>query len=441
MLPSPFGKYYLLSQLTAGSTCEIYLAKSFGTAGFERLLTIKKLLPALAAHAELTKRFIDEAMVSSNLHHSNIVQINELGKVNGSYFMAMEFVHGKNLAEISIRLAQHKRALPIPLAILLLSRICEGLDYAHRRVDSTGQSQGIVHRDLSPTNVLISYAGDVKITDFGLAKSFRLSSADRPDEATVGTPGYMSPEQANGLALSHRADIFSAGILLYELLTSQRLFDGQDADEIHGKVREGRIPRPSQLRAEIPVQLEEVVLRALAFRPEERFDWISDFLQALTGIFLDTGALVTGKHLSVFMQDLFAVELADENRKLAVFRQRGYPQPQGLPTPVAEPSDLTEQDPLQPEEEDPFAETITEEFQPLKESTESSSDPHLGIVLEEETAPGDLPILHEAEQPTLTATPVAEPCQTPRRYGVRLTLFILGALITLGVAAILVYRG
>ncbi len=437
MLPSSFGKYTLLSQLTTGSTCEIYLAKSFGMAGFERLLTIKKLLPSLASDPVQSKRFIDEAMVASNLHHSNIVQINELGKVQGCYYMAMEFVHGKNLRQMMERLSQLRRALPPPLAILILSHICEGLDYAHRRVDAAGQSLGIVHRHLDPSNVLISYAGDVKITDFGLARPSRPPDDGGSDEPGAGTPGYMSPEQANGLALSHRADIFSSGILLFELLTGQRLFSGETPEEIHQKVREGRILKPSQFVPELPGQLEEVLLRALAFRPEERFEWSSDFQQALTGIFLQTGTIVTGKQLSLFMQDLFAADLTEENSKLAVFRKRGYPQGLSAPEPQAETNELTEQDPLATEEEDPFAETVTEEFHPLRESTDSTSDPHLSIVQEEETAPGDLPIVQEPEQPE--PIPPMLPALPPPRRAPRLTLWIVMTGIALCAAVVLYY--
>jgi len=303
---------------------EIFLAKSFGAAGFERLLVIKKILPHMAEDDEFITMFIDEARIASTLNHSNIAQINELGKEGGAYFIAMEFVNGKDLSRIYERSVQVKRNIPIPLAVLIASRICEGLDYAHRRTDSGGKNLKIIHRDISPGNVLVSYDGDVKLIDFGIAKA-----TNRMGRTTAGTLkgkfGYMSPEQVRGLPLDHRSDVFSVGILLYEMLTGERLFGGESDFGTLEKVRNAIVTPPTTYNAKIPKELEKTVLRALAKDPEERHEWASDLQEDLVRYLMHDGSLITGKSLASFVRDLFAKDIVKENERLAVFRRRGYP--------------------------------------------------------------------------------------------------------------------
>ena len=303
---------------------EIYLAKAFGAAGFERLLVIKKILPHMAEDDEFITMFIDEARIASTLNHSNIAQINELGKEGGAYFIAMEFVNGKDLSRIYERSVQTKRNIPIPLAVLIASKICEGLDYAHRRMDSTGRNLNIIHRDVSPGNVLVSYDGDVKLIDFGIAKA-----TNRMGRTTAGTLkgkfGYMSPEQVRGLPLDHRSDVFTVGILLYEMLTGERLFGGESDFGTLEKVRNAIVTPPTTYNTKIPKELEKTILRALAKDPEERHDWASDLQEDLMRFLMHDGSLITGKSLASFVRDLFAKDIVRENERLAVFRRRGYP--------------------------------------------------------------------------------------------------------------------
>jgi serine/threonine protein kinase len=323
-LPAPFGKYHLLERLAVGGMAEIYLAKSFGAAGFERLLIIKKILPHMAEDEEFITMFIDEARIASTLNHSNIAQINELGKEGGAYFIAMEFVNGKDLSRIYDRSVQSKRNVPIPLSVLIASRICEGLDYAHRRTDSGGHNLNIIHRDVSPGNVLVSYDGDVKLIDFGIAKA-----TNRMGRTTAGTLkgkfGYMSPEQVRGLPLDHRSDVFTVGILLYEMLTGERLFGGESDFGTLEKVRNAIVTPPTTYNAKIPKELEKTVMRALAKDPEERHEWASDLQEDLVRFLMHDGTLITGKSLASFIRDLFSKDIAKENERLAVFRRRGYP--------------------------------------------------------------------------------------------------------------------
>lgn len=323
-LPAPFGKYHLLERIAVGGMAELFLAKSFGVAGFERLLVIKKILPHMAEDQEFITMFIDEARIASTLNHSNIVQINELGKEDNDYYIAMEFVHGKDLSRIRDRLADQSQHLSIPLAVYIISRICEGLDYAHRKTDSTGENLNIIHRDVSPGNVLISYDGDVKLIDFGIAKA-----QNRLGQTTAGTLkgkfGYMSPEQVRGLPLDHRSDIFSVGILLFEMLTGERLFGSESDFGTLEKVRNAIVTPPTTYNSDIPPALEKIIMRTLSREPEDRYQHASDLQDALSAFLLAEGSLTTGKNLAEFMRLTFADEIATENDRLAVYRRRGYP--------------------------------------------------------------------------------------------------------------------
>jgi serine/threonine protein kinase len=307
-----------------GGMAEVFLAKSFGAAGFERLLVIKKILPHLAEDEEFITMFIDEARIASTLTHSNIIQINELGKEDNDYYIAMEYMMAKDLSRIHEKISRQKRAVPIPIVVLIASRICEGLEYAHRKKDSDGKSLDIIHRDISPGNVLVSYDGDVKLIDFGIAKA-----QNRMGRTTAGTLkgkfGYMSPEQVRGMPLDHRSDIFSVGILVYELLTGERLFGAESDFGTLEKVRNAQVEPPTTYNSKIPAELERVVMQALARDPEERYDWASDMQEDLVRFLMQDGSLTTSKSLAAFMRDMFKRELKKENERLSLYRKRGYP--------------------------------------------------------------------------------------------------------------------
>ncbi len=323
-LPAAFGKYHLLERLAIGGMAEVFLAKSFGAAGFERILVIKKILPHMSEDEEFITMFIDEARIASSLSHSNIIQITELGKEGSDYYIAMEYVMGKDLSRIYEKISSLKETMPISLAVLIATRICEGLEYAHRKKDSTGKSLNIIHRDVSPGNIIVSYDGDIKIIDFGIAKAqMRMG---RTSAGTLkGKFGYMSPEQVRGKRLDHRSDIFSVGILLYEMLTGERLFGSQSDFGTLEKVRNAIVAPPSTFNSKIPDELEKVVMKALAREPQERYEWASDMQEALMRFLMNEGTLTTSKSLSLFMKETFTKELMLENRKMAVYRKRGYP--------------------------------------------------------------------------------------------------------------------
>ena len=263
--PIPFGKYLLLDRINIGGMAEVWRGKAFGAGGFERLVAIKRILPNIAEDEEFTAMFIDEAKISVQLAHANIAQTYDLGQISGTYYIAMEYVAGKDLRAVFDRARKRKETLPLPLVCHVMSKVCEGLDHAHRKKDGSGRDLNIVHRDVSPQNLLLSYDGEVKVIDFGIAKA-----AGRANKTQAGILkgkfGYMSPEQILGRPLDCRTDVFALGVCLHELLCGQRLFTGESDYSVLEKVRNVDIRRPSELNREIPPELEAIVLRGARAR-------------------------------------------------------------------------------------------------------------------------------------------------------------------------------
>ena len=269
-LPRPFGPYTLLRRLAAGGMAEVYLARAAGDAGFEKLVAIKRVHPHHAADEGFGSMLLDEAKLSVALSHRNIVQTLDLGNVDGSYVIVMEHVEGYDAHHVLDSLRSAGRLLPIDLAAHVIAEVCRGLHYAHDHRDERGERTGIVHRDVSPQNVLLSFAGEVKIADFGIAKT---ESRRSDPEARVikGKYFYMSPEQAWADPVDHRSDIFSAGIVLWELLVGERLHRERDVPSLLDAVRRAEVPAPSSMREGVPQELDAVVARATSVNPAERF--------------------------------------------------------------------------------------------------------------------------------------------------------------------------
>ncbi|HEX9100894.1 MAG TPA: serine/threonine-protein kinase, partial [Polyangia bacterium] len=243
--PIPFGKYVLLERISVGGMAEVFKAKSFGVEGFEKILAIKRILPSMAEDADFIEMFIDEAKICGQLNHANICQIFELGRVDDSHFIAMEYVWGKDVLQIQNRFRKLRQTMKPEMAAFIAAKLCEGLDYAHKKKDAAGRPLGIIHRDISPQNILISYDGELKIIDFGIAKAASRSSKTQAG-VLKGKFGYMSPEQVGGQAvLDHRSDIFAIGTILYELITADRLFVAESDFATLEKVRNVDVQRPS----------------------------------------------------------------------------------------------------------------------------------------------------------------------------------------------------
>ncbi len=304
--PVRFGKYLLIERIATGGMAEVYKAKSYGVMGFEKLLVIKKILPHLSRSREFVSLFINEAKVSVSLNHGNIVQVYDLGVVGTDYYIAMEYVHGADLMRTMRKAAQGKQRLPIPLACFVVSEMARGLEYAHTLTDPTGRALNVVHRDISPHNVLLSYQGDVKLFDFGIAQVGKGVAARVPG----GKYAYMSPEHLGVAPIDSRSDIYSTGIVLFELVTGKRLYAGMRVEEKKQAILDGTIPRPSSINAEVDPALEEIIFTALARDPDFRFQSAAEMQDRLLGYLLEEAQRSNRFELGAFLRELFATEFA-----------------------------------------------------------------------------------------------------------------------------------
>ncbi|MFH0902607.1 MAG: serine/threonine-protein kinase, partial [Pseudomonadota bacterium] len=317
--PIPFGRYLLLERISVGGMAEVFRAKSFGAEGFEKIVAVKRILPSIAEDGDFIQMFIDEAKIAGQLTHANICQIIELGKVGESYFIAMEFVWGKDVLQIYNRLKRLGQRLNPVMAAAIAANVCAGLDFAHRKKDQWGRPLNIIHRDVSPQNVLVSYEGEVKLIDFGIAKAATRSSKTKAG-VLKGKFGYMSPEQVRGLPIDRRSDLFAVGTILYEMVTAERLFSGECDFLALEKVRNADIQPPSFLADNVPPALESVILRALARDVEERYQWAGEMQEDLLTFLKTTDPSFNAKRLSYWMREVFAAELERERQVLEKYK-------------------------------------------------------------------------------------------------------------------------
>src|SRR5688572_27098111 len=301
---------------------EVFKAKSYGVEGFEKIIAIKRILPTMGEDRDFIKMFIDEAKIAGQLAHANICQIFELGRIDGSHFIAMEYIWGKDLLQIQNRVRKLKQHVPISMGCYLLAKICEGLDYAHRKKDPLGRPLEIVHRDCSPQNILISYEGEVKIIDFGIAKATSRSSRTMAG-VLKGKFGYMSPEQVRGLPLDRRSDVFALGTMLYECLTGERLFQGETDFSTLEKVRNVDIMPPRQINPEIPEEIERVILKALAKDVDDRYQWCSEMGADLQRYLMAQEVVFTAKSLASWLKEAFHAEIERERQQLETYKRIG----------------------------------------------------------------------------------------------------------------------
>ena len=310
--PIPLGRYLLLERVSVGGMAEVFRAKLRGEPG---ILAIKRILPSLAEDSDFITMFIDEARIAGHLHHPNVCEIYELARVDDAYFIAMEYVWGKDVLQIQNRFKRLKRELPLGMAVFIASKVCAGLQYAHSRRDGDGRPLDIVHRDISPQNVLVSYEGEVKLIDFGIAKAVSRSSKTQAG-VLKGKFGYMSPEQVRGLPLDQRSDIFALGTVLYELCTGRRLFSGESDFAVLDKVRNAHVLPPRQRNAQIPERLEQVIMRALQRDADARFQRASEFQGELEHL-LNSGELAFDQHsVSTDLKEVFSREVEREQAAL-----------------------------------------------------------------------------------------------------------------------------
>jgi len=313
-----FGRYSLIEHLAKGGMAQIYKAATPNG----KVFTLKKILSDYSANPDFIKMFLEEAKISLNLKHPHIVRVLDFGHVEGAYFLAMEYVFGKDVGSL-LRASVEKRVfIPIEVACTIIWQCARGLEYAHSLVDNFGKPSGIIHRDISPPNILISFNGDSKILDFGIAKATRSSCRQNTRSGVLkGKFSYMSPEQASGQPLGPLSDLFSLGIVFYELLTSRSLFFSQDEMETLERVRKGEVPKPSQHRKDLPDVLERIVMKALERKEKNRFESSGEFAEAIRSFLKTTYPRSDSRSVAKFLRACFP---EDFKRRAKISKSEGW---------------------------------------------------------------------------------------------------------------------
>ena len=314
-----FGRYLLLDRVASGGMAEVWRCKLEGEAGFSRIYAVKKILPHVAEDGEFITMFQDEANITVQMQHANIGQVFEFNKIDGIYYIAMEYISGKDLKTVWSYQRSRKTTMPLELACHVVQKMADGLDYAHRKKDNLGREMGIVHRDVSPQNALLSWDGEVKVIDFGIAKA-----ADKSGRTRAGTLkgkfAYMSPEQIRGLPLDGRADVFALGVVLYELVTGERGFQAESEFSLLEMVRNVEIKPPTLVNTNIPQELERIIFKALAKDREHRYQWGSDLSEDLQRFLLMRGKAPSRNDLADFLKTNFTVDYDKERTRLESYK-------------------------------------------------------------------------------------------------------------------------
>ncbi|PIE19538.1 MAG: hypothetical protein CSA65_02090 [Proteobacteria bacterium] len=300
---SEFGNYHIVRHIGGGGMAQIYQAKTKGLAGFEKHLALKVINPEYANEQRFIQMLIDEAKITVGLSHVNIAQVFDLGQCNGIYYIAMEFVDGLDVLELVNGLHNMGRRLPIEAVAYIGRQICSGLHYAHTRKDANGKPLNIVHRDISPQNILVSRAGEIKVVDFGIAKAAGMSSKTQAG-VIKGKVNYMAPEQVMGQKADRRTDIFSVGVVVWESLTSQMVYSADNMGELVAAVRKADISPPSSVRPEIPPALDQLVLKALHPNTKERFQSAHQFQVELTKFLSTYAPDYSGSNLAALVDEV-----------------------------------------------------------------------------------------------------------------------------------------
>jgi serine/threonine-protein kinase len=298
-------RYRVLERLASGGMAEVFLAESAGIEGFKKQVAIKRVLPHLSEKKRFIAMFLDEARLSAHLSHSNVAQVFDIGVGDNAYFIVMEYVDGSDLKGVIDFMAKSGQSMPIEAACFIAAKICEGLTYAHELKGADGQSMQIVHRDMSPPNVLITKYGEIKIVDFGLAKA--TSQLEKSEAGIIkGKFSYLSPEAAQGGEVDLRTDIFAVGIILWELLSGKRLFLGETDFATVKQVQAAQIPSLRQQNPSIPPELEGILARALARDPQNRYGSARDLGRDLTSFLYRFGRPVSAFDIAEFVRGAVA---------------------------------------------------------------------------------------------------------------------------------------
>jgi hypothetical protein len=314
------GRYTVVSHLASGGMAELFIAKQEAMGGFEKQVVLKLLQPRYAENPRVVSMFLDEARLAAKLNHPSIVHLYDVAEDGGLKYIAMEYIHGETAADIVKRGLAVNNYLPLEHAVHIVRQSAAGLAYAHERREPDGHVLRIVHRDVSPTNILVSYEGQTKIVDFGIARAqdeLREESGTRPGKAS-----YMSPEQVRGEPADYRSDIFSLGIILYELTLCQRLYRGAP-EVMMRKIVDEKVTPPTAINRDYPPTLELIVMRALEKRPEDRYQSAEEMSHDLEEFLEESGMRSGNRRMSLYMQELFAPDAVSSDAGVAASRAFG----------------------------------------------------------------------------------------------------------------------
>lgn len=312
--PQIFGKFFLLQKLGTGGMAEIYRGKAAGAVGFEKELVVKRILPSLSSDRQFVRMLVNEAKLTVALTHPAIAQVYELGEVEGQHFISMELVEGASLHDLMHTATHANRPLTIEQCIYLCLEVLRGLDYAHKRTDGAGNPLGIVHCDVSPDNVMLTWEGGVKLLDFGVARAAQSSLSNYREGTLMGKLSYAAPEQAEGEWFDHRVDLFAVGVMFYELLTCTHPFGRVQTIEALRASRKKPVAPPSQVKPELPGMLDAFVLRALAYRREDRFQSAKEMADELVDFLFPTPSIAVQEHLAASMKELYRERIERQQR-------------------------------------------------------------------------------------------------------------------------------
>jgi TonB family protein len=301
------GRYTILKHLASGGMADVLLARTEGIEGFARHVVVKRIRAEHAKDERFIQMFLDEARLAAGLHHQNIVQVNDIGEANGDYFFAMEYLHGEDLRKILSAVSKSKMHMPLGYVVAIVASVASGLHHAHERRTPDGTALDIVHRDVSPSNILVGYDGAVKIVDFGIAKA-AMRQVETKSGSLKGKVSYMSPEQCKGDSIDRRSDVYALGVVLYELSTTTRLFKGDNEYLLMDAIVNGKIPPPKSRRSDLPNELAMIIMRAVSTEPTKRFQNAEELRIALEQFAIKSGLTASTSALATYMNKLFGAK-------------------------------------------------------------------------------------------------------------------------------------
>jgi serine/threonine protein kinase len=310
-----FGEYKILKKIATGGMAEVFLARRTGLKGFEKLLAIKRILPQFSENEEFISMFIDEAKLAAQLNHRNIVQIYDFGNQQGAYYIAMEFVSGKDVRSILKRSIEKQKRMPIGQCVYIITEAAKGLEYAHNLKDPSGSPLQLIHRDISPQNILVSYEGEVSLADFGIAKAASKSTETRAG-VLKGKILYMSPEQAWGKPIDKRSDLYSLGVVLYEMIAYRKIFDADSEFSMLEKVRNAQVEFPPEIFDKVPKPIFRILKKALGKDPGERYQSAHEMRVDLESYLHTTQETASERTLAGYLKYLFQEEIEEEKKIL-----------------------------------------------------------------------------------------------------------------------------